>query len=165
MTGAIEAVDLESRTTLDDHLSLRVWLRLLSCANLIEARTRVRLRDEFATTLGRFDLMAQLERSPAGLQMNELGRRLMVTGGNVTRLTDQLESEGLVMREPAPKDRRALRVRLTNLGRRTFGAMARRHEEWIVETFGALTRRERLLLYGVLAKLKANAARPERSAR
>ena len=46
--------------------------------------------------------MAQLERHPEGLKMGELSRRLMVTGGNVTGLTDQLGSEGLVEREPIP---------------------------------------------------------------
>jgi hypothetical protein len=30
--------------------------------------------------------------------MNELSRRMMVTGGNVTGITDQLEAEGLVER-------------------------------------------------------------------
>ena len=38
------------------------------------------LREEFATTLPRFDLMAQLERHREGLKMNELSRLLMVTG-------------------------------------------------------------------------------------
>jgi DNA-binding MarR family transcriptional regulator len=147
------ALDLEARLNGEDHLSLRLWLRLLSCTNLIEGRARARLRDEFATTLARFDLMAQLERTPEGLKMSELSRRLMVTGGNVTRLTDQLESEGLVVRGGS-SDRRVYRVSLTPRGRRTFAAMARRHEEWIVEMFGALTHEERTQLFTLLAKLK-----------
>jgi hypothetical protein len=47
------------------------------------------LREQFDTTLPRFDLMAQLERAPDGLQMGELSRRMMVTGGNVTGITDR----------------------------------------------------------------------------
>ncbi len=80
---------------------------------LIEQRVRARLRERFAITLPRFDLMAQLERNPQGLKMGELSRRLMVTGGNVTGLTDQLVGEGLVERRPIPGDRRAYAVRLT----------------------------------------------------
>ena len=51
--------------------------------------------------------MAQLERHPEGLKMSELSRRLMVTGGNVTGITDQLEKEGLVVRDADRTDRRA----------------------------------------------------------
>ena len=93
---------------------------------LIEQRVRTRLRERFAITLPRFDLMAQLERNPQGLKMGELSRRLMVTGGNVTGLTDQLVAEGLVERRPIPGDRRAYAVRLTAKGKRAFDAMARR---------------------------------------
>ena len=74
---------------------------------------RARLRERFAMTLPRFDLMAQLERNPKGLKMGELSRRLMVTGGNVTGITDQLVAEGLVERAPDPGDRRAYAVPLT----------------------------------------------------
>ena len=147
------ASDLDARADGGDHLSLRLWLRLLSCTNLIEARARARLRDEFGTTLPRFDLMAQLERAPEGLKMSELSRRMMVTGGNVTRLTDQLEAEGLVVRGESA-DRRVYRVSLTQRGRRAFAAMAKRHEDWIVETFEALSADERLQLFALLAKLK-----------
>jgi DNA-binding MarR family transcriptional regulator len=137
-----------------EHLSLRLWLRLLSCTNTIESRARTRLREEFATTLPRFDLMAQLERSPEGLKMSELSRRMMVTGGNVTRLTDQLEAEGLVARGGSA-DRRVYQVSLTARGRLAFAAMARRHEAWIVDMFAALSHEERTQLYALLAKLKS----------
>src|ERR1700677_3126888 len=91
-------VDLETRATQDDHQALRLWLRLLSCMMRIENYVRGRLRQDFETTLPRFDLMAQLERCPDGLRMSEISKRLMVSGGNVTGITDQLEREGLVVR-------------------------------------------------------------------
>src|SRR5512134_1405791 len=129
----------ETRLTEDDHRSLRLWLRLLSCTNVLESQMRRLLQTRFATTLPRFDLMAQLERTPEGLKMNELSRRLMVTGGNVTGLTDTLEAEGLVTREPDADDRRAQRVKLTRDGRRAFRAMAQEHERWIVRVFDVLS--------------------------
>src|SRR5215831_7460761 len=89
-------LDLETRAQKGDHQALRLWLRLLSCTVRIENKIRLRLRRDFNTTLPRFDLMAQLERSAGGLRMNELSKRLMVSGGNVTGITDQLEREGLV---------------------------------------------------------------------
>jgi len=48
----------------DHHLSLRLWLRLLTCTNQIENRIRQSLQARFEPTLPRFDLMAQLERTP-----------------------------------------------------------------------------------------------------
>ena len=42
--------------------SLRLWLRLLTCTTLVEAEIRRRLREEVATTLPRFDLLAALDR-------------------------------------------------------------------------------------------------------
>ena len=147
-------VDLESRTTHDDHLSVRVWLRLLACTSLVEGRVAGKLRDAFDTTLPRFDFLSQLERNPAGLRMTEISKRMMVTGGNITRIADQLLGEGLISRTVAPGDRRASIVRLTAAGRRAFAEMARRHERWIVELFGGLSEAERTQLYVLLAKLK-----------
>ena len=111
-------MDLEARLHADHGDELRLWLRMLTCTQLIEQRVRTRLREQFETTLPRFDLMAQLERVPEGLKMNELSRRLMVTGGNVTGITDQLEAEGMVQRVPVEGDRRALLIRLTPAGRK-----------------------------------------------
>ncbi len=97
---------------------------LLTTTNLVQAELRKRLRNEFDTTLPRFDLMAQLERHPEGLKMSELSRRLMVTGGNVTGLTDQLEKEGLVVRDADPNDRRSYHACAS---RRTAGKLVRPH--------------------------------------
>ena len=108
--------------------ALRLWLRLLTCTQLIEKQVRSHLRAQFDTTLPRFDLMAQLERAPDGMKMKELSRRMMVTSGNITGITDQLEAEGLVERAEVEGDRRAYLVRLTPKGRQQFNAMAQAHE-------------------------------------
>lgn len=153
--------DRETIARAGDHRALRVWLRLLTCTQLIERRVRSRLRARFATTLPRFDLMAQLERHPEGLKMNELSRLLMVTGGNVTAIVDQLEKEGLVERLDEPADRRAFRIRLTRTGERSFADMARAHEEWVVELFEGMSRREQDELLRLLAKVKRHAVELE----
>ncbi len=149
-------MDAETRAVRDDHGAIRLWLRMLATNRLVETRTRRLLQDRFATTLPRFDLMAQLERAPGGLKMGELSRRMMVTGGNVTGITDLLEREGLVERVPDPDDRRAILVRLTAAGRRGFAAMAAEHERWIVESFGELSQREMAAMASLLARLKTH---------
>ena len=152
----IEILDLEARAHSEHAHELRLWLRLLTCSQLIEKRVRAGLREHFDTTLPRFDLMAQLERHPEGLKMKELSHRLMVTGGNVTGITDQLVGEGLVERIDVEGDRRAYRVRLTPKGRKMFNDMARQHEDWIVEAFSALTEKEIGILHKLLGKVKAH---------
>jgi DNA-binding MarR family transcriptional regulator len=147
-------VDAESRVSHDDHLSVRVWLRLLACTNLVGGAVASRLRDAFETTLPRFDFLSQLERNPGGLRMTEISQRMMVTGGNVTRIADQLLAEGLITRSVAPADRRASIVKLSATGRRAFGEMARRHESWIAAMFAGLSVADRTQLHVLLAKLK-----------
>lgn len=147
-------MDLETRATADDHRALRLWLRLLTCSQLIERQVRSRLRGRFGITLPRFDLLSQLERHPQGLKMNELSRLLMVTGGNVTGVVDQLVKEGLVERVEEPSDRRAWRVKLTRAGDKAFAEMARAHEEWVVELLSGVSRRDSDTLMQLLARLK-----------
>ena len=146
--------DRETGVRADEHRALRLWLRLLTCSQLIERHGRSRLRSRFRITLPRFVLMSQLERHPEGRKMNELSRRMMVTGGNVTGIVDQLVKERLVERLDEPSDRRAWRVRLTRAGDKAFAEMARAHEEWVVALLAGFSRRESEALMQLLARLK-----------
>ncbi len=147
-------IDLETRLTEDHHAALKLWLRMLSCTVMVESEIRNRLRSEFEITLPRFDLMAQLERHPDGLRMGELSKRMMVTGGNVTGITDQLEQEGLVERVIEAKDRRAYSVKLTNAGHKAFARMAQVHEAWVAELFSGLNAEQKNAMVDLLSKLK-----------
>ncbi len=159
------SLDHESRVDAGDHRALRLWLRLLTCSNLIESRVRSALRTDFDCTLPRFDLLAQLDRHPDGLKMGELSRRMMVTGGNVTAITDQLEADGWVERTGVATDRRAWRVRLTPRGQRAFRQMAAVHERWIVDLFGPSSERDQDALFRLLGKLKDGIAVAEAAAK
>ncbi|HEX3950267.1 MAG TPA: MarR family transcriptional regulator [Steroidobacteraceae bacterium] len=145
----------------DSHESLRLWLRLLTCSHLIENQVRKALAAQFKTTLPRFDLMAQLERASQGLQMGELSRRMLVTGGNITGIVDQLERAGLIVRTEDPGDRRVYLVKLTKEGRRQFAYMAAEHESWIVRLFAGIPKREQRTLNGSLSRLRAQLTREQ----
>jgi len=139
----------------DQHQSqLRLWLRLLSFSALVESQIRRRLREDFGTTLPRFDLMAQLERAHDGMTLNELSKRMMVTNGNVTGLVERLVAEGLVERRPAPRDRRAQFVRLTPLGRGVFQHMAGAHARWLSVLLRGLDEKEIEIMMALLGKAK-----------
>ena len=150
------AKDFETRLGTTDHVALRLWLRLLTCTQIIEKRVRNHLRTDFASTLPRFDLMAQIAKVPAGMRMSELSARMMVTGGNITMIVDQLVSENLVQRIAVAGDKRATKIALTALGHRQFSMMAHDHEGWIVDAFEGLNSKESAQLHALLAKVKSH---------
>ena len=91
--------------------------------------------------------------------MSALSRYLMVTGGNVTGLTDQLAAEGLVQRHAQQGDKRATLVSLTARGRRLFEAMAAEHETWVVALLSGLPRGEQAQLHALLGRARVGVAR------
>ncbi|MDM0077698.1 MarR family transcriptional regulator [Variovorax sp. J2P1-59] len=156
-----EELGHEARAGQEDHAVLKLWLRMLASTTQIEAEIRKRLRERFGITLARFDYMAQLYRYRDGLKMRVLSRYLMVTGGNVTGLTDELEREGVVSRTASPDDRRAWIVSLTPKGRRSFEAMAKEHEQWILEMFAGLDMKTVRQLHSQLGQLRVHVMRGE----
>lgn len=110
---------------------LRLWLRLLKLSRSIESEIRENLRSEFDSTLPRFDVMAALSRYDKGLKMSSLSGVLKVSNGNVTGIIERLVTDGYVIREAVPGDRRASVVRLTPSGRKEFARQAIAHEGWI----------------------------------
>lgn len=150
MTAAHDPLAIEAGS----HEALRLWLRLFTCSTMIAQHVGSALKREFGSSLPRFDLLAQLDRSPDGLRMTELSKRTLTTGGNITWLVRALESEGLVTRKVAASDRRAAVVRLTPAGRRHFAGMARAHERWIINFFSSLSAGERRTLLSLLGTVK-----------
>jgi DNA-binding MarR family transcriptional regulator len=139
----------------NDHQDeVRLWLRLLTCATMIEGEIRKRLRERFDVTLPRFDLLAQLEKVPDGMTLGELSRRMMVSNGNITGLVERLVELGLVERLPHPADRRTAFVRLTPDGHAGFIQMASSHADWLAELFGGLPEQDIRVLMRLLGHMK-----------
>jgi len=162
VSARAEPIDAEFQVEEDPErhrAELRLWLRLLTCANLIEAEIRTRLREQFNTTLPRFDLMAQLRRAPDGVLLGEVSRRMMVSTGNVTGLVERLTQEGAIERLVSERDRRAVRVRLTPRGRGQFNKMARVHSDWIAELLADVAPDDQAALWSRLGGLKRSVRR------
>lgn len=150
----LPASDPETRLLGEDHEALRLWLRLFTCATMVERVVDAALKREFGSSLARFDLLAQLYRAGDGLRMGELSERILTTNGNVTWLVAALEREGHVKRRTASDDRRAVVVRLTATGRRQFTTMARAHEALIARLLAGLTPAERRTMHALLGTVK-----------
>lgn len=146
--------DYESGVSASDRMELRVWLRLITCFNLLDGAVRQSLHQTHSMTLPRFDVLAQLYRTSAPMSMGELSRRLMVTNANITGLISRLTREGLVDRRPSSQDRRRQIVELTTEGRRLFEAMAEDHRDWLSDMTAGLDHKEMTELFGLLGRLK-----------
>ena len=143
---------------LADRMSVRLWLRLLSCATVIEKRVRRGFERRHGMTLPRFDVMAALDRYPEGMRLSELSRDLLVSNGNVTGVVQTLRRDGLVELLAVANDRRASKARLTELGHARFAELATAHHSWIDEMLSDLTLRERQYLHDLLGRLKQSLA-------
>jgi DNA-binding MarR family transcriptional regulator len=140
----------------DSKERLRLWIRMLRASRTIEAELRERFRQEFDTTLPRFDVMAALYRAPEGMLMSGLSSFLLVSNGNVTGIVDRLVSEGLVTRARRNGDRRTSMVKLTEAGRAQFEAMAGAHEAWIGELLGGVGEEDTARLAAMLKSFRSN---------
>lgn len=149
------------------HRAVSLWLRLLAAHNLILREVRRGMGG--AATLPQFDVLAQLDREPAGLTLSSLSQRLLVTAGNLTGIVARLERGGLVHRDGDPLDRRVFRVRLTARGRGLLAELLPRHAALVRSLVAELPAREQDELRAGLARLGdavvLQAARARHSAR
>ena len=103
-------------------------------------RARASAFAEHGLDVWEFDVLAALRRAgkPYELSPGALVSQTMVTSGTMTNRVDRLTSRGLVERQPEPRDRRGVIVRLTDDG------LSR-----VDDAFAALLAREHALLEGV----------------
>jgi DNA-binding MarR family transcriptional regulator len=64
-----------------------------------------------------YDVLLELNAAPAGLRMQELGLRTVVSRTRVSRIVSELEEAGLVERATDPNDARAALATITPAGR------------------------------------------------
>jgi len=101
---------------------------------------------------------ALLHLGPLGQRV--LGDKLLMSGGNITTVVDNLERRGLVRRERRGDDRRHVTVHLTPEGRRLISRVFPGHVAAIVEAFSALSAAEQVQLGRLAKKLGLSLSRP-----
>ena len=150
----------------DSKDSLRAWLYLLKCAKRMEQEMSDRFREEFNSSLSRFDVLAHLDMAgERGLSTSQLAGRLLASKGNITRLLDRMVQDGLILRRPDDSDRRISNVSLSQKGAALFNRMAPAHETWSHEILGALASEEKLDLVDLLRRLRDELGHPNGNSR
>ncbi|MFK4825481.1 MarR family winged helix-turn-helix transcriptional regulator [Paenochrobactrum sp. BZR 588] len=149
----VSTLKIASANRLTSKQNLRVWLKVLKTTKHIETMIREKLRDEFDTTLPRFDVMSALYRFDDGLRMSELSAALRVSNGNVTGIIERLVADGSVTRETVSGDKRATIVRLTKAGRTSFETLAAAHEKWIDDVLKVIEPEQSATLLTIMDKI------------
>jgi DNA-binding MarR family transcriptional regulator len=106
---------------MSDSAAREVWLRMSDL--VLENARRRKVSEATGMSFGRARAMRRLARQP--MSMGELAEAMDIDPPNATVLVDDLESQGLVRRQPHPTDRRAKLVEATRRGK----ALARRADE------------------------------------
>ena len=144
-------IDLETRINDSSSEDLKLVLRLTAFNNLIQNELRNRLRLQFDMTAPRYDLLAQLSTDSQGLKMGELSERLMVSNGNITAISLQLEKAGLISRTTNRQDRRSTFIKMTAKGKKIFAKMEIAYNQWVSELLGELLVESKLDFYKSLS--------------
>jgi DNA-binding MarR family transcriptional regulator len=129
--------------------------QLLTGTSVIEGTLRSHLGDRFDVALLRFDLMAQLDPRPDGMELSDLSKPMMGSNANLTELVEQLVKSGDIDRRTSPCDRRVEVIRLTKAGQAAFRKMVAEHREWIAEIFSDFAANDILELTRLMAKIKS----------
>ena len=130
--------------------ALDAYVKLMRASESVTARAHVVLPE--GVTITQFAaLEALLHRGP--LFQTELALKLLKSGGNLTLVVDNLERDGLVVRERDAADRRRIRVALTAKGRTFITSLFPRVAASLAHQFSALTQTEQATLARLCKKL------------
>ncbi|PHS22743.1 MAG: MarR family transcriptional regulator [Robiginitomaculum sp.] len=140
-----------------DKTALKLWLHLAKTSALLQNEITGRFRAHYGQSLARFDVLSQLARAETQtLSIRALSASLIASSGNITRLLDRMQAEGLLSRSPAPHDRRSTLVCLTSAGASLFEGMAKDHEIWVGEMLANMPQSTQQELLDGLLRLQNN---------
>ena len=142
--------------TTDQRDALRLYVKLMRATGTVTVRLHRHLNDDRLTP-SQFGVLEALYHLGPMCQQ-ELGRKILKTGGNMTMVIDNLEKRGLVVRKRSVDDRRYLLIELTPVGQQLIARVFQRHARIARKVFAVLDPPEIEQLGNLLKKLgKINA--------
>jgi DNA-binding MarR family transcriptional regulator len=97
-----------------DNPRFRNWIAVVQAEKAI-VRALGKVLQPFDLKIGQLDVLMNLYRHP-GMSQHDLARRLLVGRSNITMLLPQLEKQGFLRREGDARDKRVMRLYLTDKG-------------------------------------------------
>lgn len=132
-------------------LSLNTWVKLARAFSTLNRKSVDNLRT-FNVTQPQFLVMEALGHL-GPLKVGELCDKMLVSGGNMTLVLDNLEKLGYIERVHNKEDRRSLIIQLTPEGKKTFSKVFPKHADYIGKMLGHLTNDEQKELGRMLKKV------------
>lgn len=128
-----------------------LWVRFLRF-NLLSNKKLQDDLDRLDLTAPQFYVLATIGYA-GGMPFSNIGEKMMVTVSNLTGIVDRLEEKGLVVRERDLRDRRVVRVMLTDKGGKRYKSTIPLFEKSISEVFSPLGKPQQKELASLLRKL------------
>lgn len=136
--------------------SLRIWLQIAKSSAHLEQAVNSKLRETYGQSLSRFDVLSQFIRTGEDeLSVGALSKELIASSGNISRLLDRMEKDGMIARRHSKQDRRSVYIRITKPGHKLFAAMASDHHDWITQMLAGLPPERQALLGELLKELQS----------
>lgn len=117
--------------------SLNAFINLLRATNSLEARLSKNL-DKFNLTTSQFGVLEALYHL-GPMSQKEIGKKILKSGGNITKVVDNLEKKSLLIREKNLQDRRFYNIKLTQNGESLIEKLFPDHVKAIFKEFEILT--------------------------
>ena len=137
--------------TAAEERSLGAYVKLARAANASLAYARVGLEDA-GLTLSQFAVLEALYHV-GPLNLGDLARRILTSGGNLTLVVDNLEKRGLVKRSTQGNDKRYILATITPAGRKLIARIFPGHAKRITEVMSRLTASQQQMLGKLCRKL------------
>jgi len=131
--------------------TLDTFIKLTRCTNSVMARLAA-LNTIGELTPSQFAVLEALYHL-GPMSQGEVSAKLLKSGSNLTTVIDNLERDGLVQRVRDLKDRRVIRVHLTEDGKSRIEKVLPGHITALVDTFSVLTAGEQETLGNLCKKL------------
>ncbi|MEW6185844.1 MAG: MarR family transcriptional regulator [Thermodesulfobacteriota bacterium] len=132
-------------------LALSMWVKLQRAAATFHRKNAEHLKN-FVITPAQFAVIECLGHL-GPMIMGDLCKKMLVSGGNMTVVVDNLVKDGLVERVPSEEDRRAILVRFTPKGKKVFDDSFMRHADYLTQIAEVLNEKEQEDLGRLLKKL------------
>jgi MarR family 2-MHQ and catechol resistance regulon transcriptional repressor len=132
-------------------LALNTWIKLARAFSTVNGKAVEHLRQNNITQPQFLVIEALGHLGP--LKVGQICEKMLVSGGNMTLVLDNLEKQNLTERTHNKEDRRSLIIQLTKEGKKTFDKVFPAHAEYITELMSPLTSDEQKKLGELLKKL------------